>query len=150
MPNYPSSSGSGSTSGVSSILQNMKWCVIGDSISDVGVGRTNKWYQEFISDRVGCTLVDWNGNGTGYIKSFDGQEGLINRINEIPEDSNIITIFLGTNDSATLGTLGTTDTSTFYGAVEYCIKTIYESSVNCSKNSSILKLSSFTHSPLLL
>uniref|UniRef100_UPI0025BD5E6F GDSL-type esterase/lipase family protein n=1 Tax=Clostridium sp. TaxID=1506 RepID=UPI0025BD5E6F len=116
----------GSTSGVSSILQNMKWCVIGDSISDVGVGRTNKWYQEFIADRVGCTLVDWNGDGTGYIKSFNRQEGLINRINEIPEDSNVITIFLGTNDNAALGTLGTTDTTTFYGAVEYCIKTIKE------------------------
>ena len=126
LPNYPSSSSGGSTSGVSSILQNMKWCVIGDSISDVGVGRTNKWYQEFIADRVGCTLVDWNGDGTGYIKSFNRQEGLINRINEIPEDSNVITIFLGTNDTATLGTLGTTDTSTFYGAVEYCIKTIKE------------------------
>ena len=126
LPNYPSSSSGGSTSGVSSILQNMKWCVIGDSISDVGVGRTNKWYQEFIADRVGCTLVDWNGDGTGYIKNFNRQEGLINRINEIPEDSNVITIFLGTNDTATLGTLGTTNTSTFYGAVEYCIKTIKE------------------------
>ena len=126
LPNYPSSSSGGSTSGVSSILQNMKWCVIGDSISDVGVGRTNKWYQEFIADRVGCTLVDWNGDGTGYIKSFNRQEGLINRINEIPEDSNVITIFLGTNDTATLGTLGATDTTTFYGAVEYCIKTIKE------------------------
>lgn len=126
LPNYPSSSGSGSASEVSSILQNMKWCVIGDSISDVGVGRTNKWYQEFIADRVGCTLVDWNGDGTGYIKNYNGRQALINRIDEIPEDSNVITIFLGTNDNAALGTLGTTDTTTFYGAVEYCIKTIKE------------------------
>ena len=126
LPNYPSSSSGGSTSGVSSILQNMKWCVIGDSISDVGVGRTNKWYQEFIADRVGCTLVDWNGDGTGYIKNYNGRQALINRIDAIPEDSNVITIFLGTNDNAALGTLGTTDTTTFYGAVEYCIKTIKE------------------------
>lgn len=118
--------GEGTAGTIISRLADMKWCVIGDSISDVGVGRTSKWYQEFISDRTGCTLVDWNGNGTGYIKSFNGQNGLIDRIDDIPDDSNVITIFLGTNDDAALGTLGSTDKSTFYGAVEYCIKTIKE------------------------
>ena len=111
---------------VISRLADMKWCVIGDSISDIGVGRTSKFYQEFIAERTGCTLVDWDGNGTGYTKAFNGQPPLIDRIDEIPEDSNVITIFLGTNDSVPIGTLGSSDTGTFYGAVEYCIKTIKE------------------------
>ena len=112
----------------SSILKNMKWCVIGDSISDTveGRGRTTKFYQEYIQDETGCHLFNWGGNGTGYVKEFNGVNCISNRLNDIPDDSNLITIFAGTNDNVNLGSLGDITTSTFYGAVELTVKSIIE------------------------
>lgn len=118
-----------SNSGVTpvySILKDKKWVVIGDSISDTvgGRTRTDKFYQEFIAENTGCTLFNWGGNGTGYFKEFNGVSYIYNRLDEIPSDANLITIFSGTNDNITLGNYGDTDFTSFYGAVDKTVKAI--------------------------
>ena len=111
---------------VYSILKDKKWVVIGDSISDTvdGRTRTDKFYQEFIAENTGCTLVNWNGNGTGYKTEFNGKSYIYNRLDEIPSDANLITIFSGTNDNITLGNYGDTGFDTFYGVVDETVKAI--------------------------
>ena len=111
---------------VYSILKDKKWVVIGDSISDTvdGRNRTDKFYQEFIAENTGCTLFNWGGNGTGYYTEFNGVSYIYNRINEIPEDADLITIFAGTNDNLNVGNYGDTDFTSFYGAVDKTVKAI--------------------------
>ena len=111
---------------VYSILKDKKWVVIGDSISDTvgGRTRTDKFYQEFIAENTGCTLFNWGGNGTGYYTEFKGVSYIYNRINEIPEDADLITIFAGTNDNLNVGNYGDTDFTSFYGAVDKTVKAI--------------------------
>lgn len=120
----------GGTSNINknSILKNMKWCVIGDSISDTegGRSRTTKFYQEYIQDETECILFNWGGNGTGYTKEFNGVSYISNRLDDIPQDSNLITIFAGTNDTVPLGNMGDNAISTFYGAVDLTVKAIIE------------------------
>ena len=126
-PNYVDSalSNAGVTP-VYSILKDKKWVVIGDSISYTvgGRTRTDKFYQEFIAENTGCTLFNWGGNGTGYYTEFKGVSYIYNRINEIPEDANLITIFAGTNDNLNVGNYGDTDFTSFYGAVDKTVKAI--------------------------
>ena len=113
---------------VYSILKDKKWVVIGDSISDTvgGRTRTDKFYQEFIAENTGCTLFNWGGNGTGYYTEFNGVSYIYNRINEIPEDADLITIFAGTNDKLNVGNYGDTDFTSFYGAVDKTVSAIKE------------------------
>lgn len=111
---------------LSSKLMGKKWCFIGDSISDTKDGRTRttKFYSEFIRDETGVELYNWNGNGTGYVKAFGGQNGIIDRLDDIPADTDIITILAGTNDNVAIGQLGDTSRDTFYGAVDTVISGI--------------------------
>lgn len=107
-------------------LMGKKWCFIGDSISDTDGGRTRttKFYSEFIQDETGVELYNWNGNGTGYVKSYGEQNGIIDRLDDIPADTDIITILAGTNDTVAIGQLGDTSRDTFYGAVDTVISGI--------------------------
>lgn len=111
---------------LSSKLMGKKWCFIGDSISDTkdGRSRTTKFYSEFIQDETGVELYNWNGNGTGYVKAFGRQNGIIDRLDDIPADTDIITILSGTNDNIAIGQLGDTGRDTFYGAVDTVISGI--------------------------
>ena len=129
LPDYPSGDNTGSGTEVNpvySILRYKKWVVIGDSISDVTLGHTPKHYQEIISEKTGCTLFNWGGNGTGYFKEFNGVSYIYNRINEIPEDADLITIFAGTNDNLNVGNYGDTGFTSFYGAVDKTVSAIKE------------------------
>lgn len=107
--------------------KNKKWCVVGDSITEVN-STSNTKYHDIIKNKIGCTVYNQGKSGTGYAVSYSGGKAIVDRINDIPEDSDLITIFAGTNDwgrnLTTLGTFSDTTKDTFYGALKLSIEAI--------------------------
>lgn len=109
---------------------NKTWSVVGDSITEINE-KTTKNYHEYISEMIGCKILNYGISGTGWRNpsSPGGTNCIYNRINDVDVDSDIITVFAGTNDNAevggvsfVLGTFGDTDpTLSFYGAVDSVI-----------------------------
>ena len=126
-PQGPAGSG---TSSVSK-WENKIWNVIGDSITEHNV-KTTKNYQDYVKDKVtGLTINNYGVSGTGWFtpSGSGGTDQIFNRINGMAANADLITVFAGTNDVASvgktfvLGSYGDTDQNTsFYGAVDYTIK----------------------------
>ena len=105
--------------------KNKKWCVVGDSITEVNSTATIR-YHDIIKEKIGCTVYNQGISGSGYVIS--GGLAIVNRIKNIPSDSDLITIFAGTNDwgrnLTTLGTFSDTTKDTFYGALKLSLEGI--------------------------
>ena len=105
--------------------KNKKWCVVGDSITEVNSTASIR-YHDIIKSHIGCTVYNQGISGSGYVIS--GGLAIVNRINKIPSDSDLITIFAGTNDwgrnLTTLGTFSDTTKDTFYGALKLSLEGI--------------------------
>ena len=123
----------GTTSGNTSKLANKKWLVIGDSISDKNITQTSKWYFDYIAENTGIIPINDGRSGSGYSKNSAGIPKNIkipDRIPQLPNDVDVITILAGINDCGTngipteLGTIEDTTTDTFYGAVNVTISLI--------------------------
>lgn len=102
-----------------------KILAIGDSITDKGTPETK--YIHFIADKIGCSLTNNGISGSGFINGTS----LVNRINSLGNDYDLIYVFLGTNDygnngGVELGAWGSSSTSDFYGAVDYCFNKLVE------------------------
>ena len=101
-----------------------KILAIGDSITDKNTPETK--YIKFIEDAINCTVTNNGISGSGFIAG----NSLVNRINSLSNDYDLIYVFLGTNDyvgdGAPLGEWGSTNTSDFYGAVNYCFGKLAE------------------------
>ena len=116
-PNYP--------------YNNMKWCVIGDSFThgDFSGGDTpyiteGKYsgyvatYPHLIGNRNHMNIINLSVNGM----AMAGDSGFAaTMLNDIPNDSDYITIMLGINDSGDhqnipIGTINDENVNTFYGA----------------------------------
>lgn len=108
-------------------LKGKKWCVVGDSITEANSTASIK-YHDIIKNNLGCTIYNHGKSGTGYAVSYAGGLAIVDRINQIPSDSDLITIFAGTNDwgrnLTTLGTFNDTTKNTFYGALKITLETI--------------------------
>jgi lysophospholipase L1-like esterase len=109
---------------------NKTWNAIGDSITEHN-GRTTKNYHDYISEKVtGLTVNNYGVSGTGWFTPSSGATNQIfNRVSGFNSSADLITVFAGTNDVASvgksfvLGAYGDTDQNTsFYGAVDYTIK----------------------------
>ncbi|WP_246309273.1 SGNH/GDSL hydrolase family protein [Paenibacillus alginolyticus] len=110
---------------------NKTWNAVGDSITEHNA-RTTKNYQDYIKDRVtGLTVNNYGVSGTGWFtpSGSGGTNQIFNRIAAMNASADLITVFAGTNDVASvgkafvLGAYGDTDqTTSFYGAVDYTIK----------------------------
>lgn len=109
-----------------------KIACLGDSITE-GVNANgwqwhryiDKWCKE---NGTETTIVNLGIGGTSVCTSSyvtDTLKPFVNRLETIPTDADIVTIFGGTNDwgnNATLGTIDDTGTSTFYGAYKYMLE----------------------------
>lgn len=114
-------------------ISDLKWVAIGDSLTDYNTLVHNSChmpnYVNFVSECLNLTTLNLGRSGTGYLTS-----GIYNtfadRIDEITEDTNLVTIFGSFNDlwesDYSLGTLNDTiDTRSVYGAIKKCIEKIY-------------------------
>ena len=118
---------------------NLKWCAIGDSLTDPTTLTKNNCimpnYVDFITDKFGFSTTNMGVGGTGYLND-NGISTFVQRIDKLESDTNLVTLFGSFNDlwadNYNLGLItDTEDTLSVYGAIKKCINKIY------SKNSAI-------------
>ena len=107
-------------------LKGKKWVVVGDSLTEVN-SRTTKNYHKYIADEIGVEVINMGVSGTGYKRNEEYGSAFYQRINKIPTDGDIITIFGSGNDlTHTLGTPTDSTTDTLCGCMNETIKKIFE------------------------
>lgn len=101
-----------------------KWVCIGDSLTEYNAAAGMK-YHDFVQCYTGIEPINLGKGGTGY-KNPGSSETFYNRVNEIPDNFDIITIFGSGNDlSYTLGNPTDTGTDTICGCINKTITDIY-------------------------
>ena len=74
-----------------------KWCVVGDSITDKTI-RTTKSYHDYVAENTGISVVNMGLSETGYMEKYEEGNAFYQRILNIPQDTDVVTIFGSTND----------------------------------------------------
>lgn len=98
-----------------------KWAMMGDSITEVN-SRATKQYFDYIAEITGITTVNLGLSGTGYKKDYNSNLPFYQRVDTIPTDSDVITIFGSGNDcSLTLGTPTDATADTVCGCINLTI-----------------------------
>lgn len=109
-----------------------KIACLGDSITE-GVNANGWQWHRYIdqwakNNGIETTVVNLGIGGTSVCTSSyvtDTLKPFVNRLETIPTDADIVTIFGGTNDwgnNATIGTIDDTGKETFYGAYKYILE----------------------------
>lgn len=110
-------------------LKGLKWAVIGDSITEKNL-RTSKNYHDYVAENTGIEVTNLGLSGTGYTCNYGSNLKIPERLDTIPDDVDVITVFAGTNDqAATLGTIDddiANEVYTFYSRVKQTIAGIIE------------------------
>lgn len=100
----------------------LKWAAMGDSITDANNERATKRYFDYISDATGISVVNLGKSGTGYKKAYNSNLPFYQRVDTVPTDSDVITIFGSGNDcSQTLGTPTDATADTVCGCINLTI-----------------------------
>lgn len=117
---------------VKSRLAGKTWLSIGDSITwGFKIPDRNQAYNNIIANRNNMSLMEDAIVGSPITGSSNESENMVVRLNNhINDNVDYVTIFGGTNDfgvhSTNLGSLGDTDSSTFYGALDVICKTLLD------------------------
>ena len=97
----------------------VKWTVVGDSLTEFN-SRSSKFYHEYIADELGFEVTNMGVGGTGYARTSENNTAFYQRINNIPLDTEVVTIFGSFNDLGSplpLGTSRDTGTETIAGCM---------------------------------
>ena len=108
-----------------------KWAVIGDSLTAIN-SFTTKHYFDYIAEKTGIELYNMGLDGSGYKRKFDSDEAFYQRILNVPEDTDVVTIFGSGNDvnaefleTAEIGEVTDTGTDTICGCINTAIDNFY-------------------------
>ena len=108
-------------------LKGIKWCAFGDSLTSSntlkGMESGEKNYVDYVSESLNLDVTNCGIGGTGYMKT---ENNFISRVQTIPIDTEILTVFGSFNDfeyiESSLGEMGDSGTTTIYG----CMKTFFD------------------------
>lgn len=106
----------------------LKWVCVGDSLTEENI-RTTKHYFDYIADKTGMSVVNMGIGGTGYKRGEDRGLAIYQRIEDVPSDADVVTIFGSGNDVSILSALGKvtdTGTDTICGCINTTINKLYE------------------------
>lgn len=105
---------------VSYKMAGKKWLVIGDSIT-AKTHHSEKNYHDFISEETGCTVVNYGKDGWTIVQ-------MCNEISKMPNDIDVVTLFMGTNDwhigNVPLGNFLDTGLSSVGGAINEMLNSL--------------------------
>lgn len=77
----------------------LKWYVMGDSLTaPEGRNHTDKFYYEYIQEKTGIQLIVDGIGGTGYGAGVSNSQSFLDRVKNIPDDVDVVTIFGSGND----------------------------------------------------
>lgn len=100
-----------------------KWAAMGDSLTEVN-SRTTLHYHDYVAQVTGITVVNLGISGTGYAKS----NPFYDRINTIPADTDVLTVFGSFNDLSSglpLGEISDTGTTTICGCINQFLTNLW-------------------------
>lgn len=98
-----------------------KYVAIGDSIT---VGFVTKPYATLVGEKLNINVVNLGISGSSMGVNGTSPSPIVQRLDTIPKDANIISVFAGTNDfgyNTAIGKSGDTSTN-FYGSVDTICK----------------------------
>lgn len=98
------------------------WTVVGDSLTEKNQ-RTDLNYHDYIAEATGITVINQGYSGSGYAKTGAGHAFHL-RINKVPANSDVVTIFGSFNDLSSgleLGAPSDTGTETICGCINTTI-----------------------------
>lgn len=108
-----------------------KWVCIGDSLTANNI-RTTMHYHDYIADETGITVVNLGEGGTGYKREYAGEGAFITRVDQIPLDADVVTIFGSGNDAIyQIGDPSDTGTDSLCSAINATIAAIFARKVTC-------------------
>lgn len=94
-------------------LEGLKWVPFGDSLSDSGLGYASKYYYDLLHENDGVTVYGTGGKrafgvgGTGYKRTYEAGNCFYQRADDIPSDTQIITVLGSINDWHYVSNIGT-------------------------------------------
>lgn len=114
---------SGSTNSVANNWSGVAWTALGTSITNYTT------YTAPLSALLATTCTNLGVSGASLSSSSsNGPSGIYNQIANIPTNAELVTLEAGINDfrgNATLGTITSTNSNTFYGALYNAVVAIY-------------------------
>ena len=106
---------------------NMKWALIGDSLTDANSNPTVKKYYEYVQDDLGLSLQNLGQSGCGYKRKYNSGNNFVEQSLLIDSDADIVTLFGSWNDGGEFANIGDdtdTTTDTVLGSVYVAINNI--------------------------
>lgn len=76
----------------------LKWYVMGDSLTAQDNDFTSKRYYDFVKEKTGIQVIVDGIGGTGYGAGTSNGQSFLDRVQNIPEDVDVVTIFGSGND----------------------------------------------------
>lgn len=134
IPNYYVPYGVNQLNSEAQMRRNLKWCALGDSITDANTLKNdshgNKNYVDFVKKSLEVNAINNGVGGTGYIANNGGaSKTFIQRIDDIPSDAELITVFGSFNDVYQGFELGTINDdkakNTLYGKLKEFYETLF-------------------------
>lgn len=106
---------------------NLKWVAFGDSITDETLTQASKKYCHIIAEKTGINMVNFGKGGTGYKRTEESGTCFYQRMANVPNDADIITILGSVND----WTLLNTNSSGYDGFVQGNVTDTLENNTLC-------------------
>lgn len=115
-------------------FRGMTWCCVGDSLTEENE-KTNKHYYDYVSENTGIKVINRGVGGSGYMRKNESNEAFYQRVNTIPTDCDVITIFGSGNDVGAnpLGTIDDSGTDTICGCINTTIDNILNRFLDAKK-----------------
>lgn len=107
-----------------------KWVCIGDSLTEQNKA-TTKHYFDYIAEETGIEPINKGVGGTGYMRGYDNNNAFYQRVTEITDQCDVITIFGSGNDlplvdANKLGEITDTGTDTICGCINTTLDNLYK------------------------
>lgn len=103
-----------------------KYVAVGDSIT---VGFVDKPYATLVGEKLNMTVVNMGVSGSSIAQNTTSPDHIVDRISTIPLDTELISIFAGTNDfghNSIAGHYGIAGDNTLYGAMKTIIEYVLQ------------------------
>jgi len=105
-----------------------KWACVGDSLTEIN-DRASMRYMDYIQIATGIKPYNMGVSGTGYANGHANSKAFIDRIVNVPTDSDVVTIFGSNNDmfgdNLPVGDPTDTGTATLCGFINGTIDALY-------------------------